>query len=262
MTTHDPTATAPLPPVRRQVVVTATAARAFAAWTEELASWWPFATHSVCGQGATAAFVDGRLVETGLDGAAHVWGTVTVWEPGRRLAMTWHPGQSADGATDLDVQFDELDDGHTLVTVTHSGWERRPDAGDAREDYRTGWIGVLDRYGTRVGSTSVVADATGSTRDVWLVLQHTPWTPDDADVFSDPRFAGHIDFLRRMDAAGWLVAAGSLPDSPGSGMTVLHVPDDQLTSAVAAAQDDDLSVAHGLFGVRIRPWNVALASVS
>ncbi len=47
-----------LAPVRRQIVVNATPLRAFDAWTQQLAAWWPFATHSVYGEGSTATFVD------------------------------------------------------------------------------------------------------------------------------------------------------------------------------------------------------------
>ena len=85
---------------------------------------------------------------------------------------------------------------------------------------------------------------------------------DAGSVFVDPRFADHLAFLRSAHDRGWLVAAGNLPDSPGSGMTILRVPDGDLATAVEAAQDDDLSVAHALFGVRVRPWNVALSAVA
>ena len=251
-----------LPPVRRQAVVRASPARAFQAWTDELGAWWPFHTHSVCGERATAAFTDGRLVETGPDGTTHVWGTVTTWLPGRRLTMTWHPGQGDDVATTVDVRFDRLDDGVTLVTLTHSGWENRPDAADARDDYRTGWASVIGEYVTVLGtSADPVPQQAGEATDVtWLVLEHAVWAPETGDVFSDPRFGDHVSFLRSVDQRGWLVAAGNLPDSPGSGMTVLRVPDADVGAAVAAAQDEDLSVAGALFGVHVRPWNVALSA--
>lgn len=251
--------TEPLPPVRRQVVVNVDAERAFEAWTAELGTWWPFAGHSVCGEGATAAFTDGRLVETGPDGSQHLWGTVTDWEPGRCLRMTWHPGHVGADATTVDVRFDGIGDNRTLVTLTHTGWENRADAKSARENYRSGWVGVVSTFGeTAVAETSTV-DAEATT---WLVLEHTVDSPGAATVFADPRFAEHIAFLRRVHDRGWLVAAGNLPDSPGAGMTILHVPDTEVAKAVAAAQDEDLSVVGGLFGVRVRPWNVALSVLS
>lgn len=257
--TTTPAAT-PLPPVRRQVVVNASPERAFEAWASELATWWPFHTHSVCGDGATAAFADGQLVETGPDGSTHVWGTVTAWVPGHRIAMTWHPGHDDDISTTVDVQFDGVGADRTLVTLTHSGWERRQDAVDARDNYRTGWATVVGHYGRSLGVPDT-AGSDGQSGVTWLVLQHTVWAPDQDSVFTDPRFADHVAFLRGVDQRGWLVAAGNLPDSPGSGMTVLRVPDGDLPVAVAAAQDDDGSVTGALFGVLVRPWNVALSAL-
>ena len=54
-------------PIRRQVVVPVSSERAFTAWTEQLHAWWPFGRHSVYGEEATAAFVDGELIETAPD---------------------------------------------------------------------------------------------------------------------------------------------------------------------------------------------------
>ncbi|MEO8105939.1 MAG: SRPBCC domain-containing protein [Actinomycetes bacterium] len=133
-------------PVVREITVSATPLRAFWVWTDQLQQWWPFATHSVYGASSTAAFRGGVLVETGADGSTCSWGTVTTWEPGRRLTMTWHPGSEPDQETVVDVTFLETLDGGTRVTLTHTGWEKRTDAARARADYESGWPGILDRY--------------------------------------------------------------------------------------------------------------------
>ena len=57
----------------------------------------------------------------------------------------------------------------------------------------------------------------------WFVIRHTPADAAGESVFSDPRFAEHVAFLRGLQERGWLVAAGPLPDRPGSGMAVLRV---------------------------------------
>ena len=93
----------------------------------------------------------------------------------------------------------------------------------------------------------------------WLVLQHSAMTGNGGSVFASPLFREHIAFLARLNERGWLVAAGNLPDSPGSGMTILRVKVADVREAVIAAQDDDQSVTQGLFEVRVRPWNVALS---
>ena len=63
---------------------------AFRMFTEELSSWWPLATHSVCQDKAVRCAFEGRVggevYEEDTQGRRHVWGTVTVWDPPHRLA--------------------------------------------------------------------------------------------------------------------------------------------------------------------------------
>ena len=66
-------------------------------------------------------------------------------------------------------------------------------------------------------------------------------------IFSDARFAEHIAFLQRMHDRGYLVAAGPLPDEPGTGMTILKLPGaDRSAEAAMLATTDDNSVVGGL----------------
>ncbi len=65
--------------------------------------------------------------------------------------------------------------------------------------------------------------------DTWVALLHRPvhrsGDPEAGDaVLNDPRFGDHLAFLRRLHEAGYLVAAGPLPDRPGEGMTILRLP--------------------------------------
>ncbi|MFL6070732.1 MAG: SRPBCC domain-containing protein [Actinomycetes bacterium] len=248
-------------PIRRQVVVSANADRAFTAWTEELAGWWPFERHSVFGAHSSAAFVDGRLVETGPDGSQQLWGTVTTWEPGQQLSMTWHPGQDEDSATTVDVRFDAISDDRTLVTLTHTGWENRANATEARDEYGRGWPTVVGQFAARLDAASG-SEASTNHGATWLVLQHSAVPGTEGSVFASPLFREHIAFLARLNDRGWLVAAGNLPDSPGSGMAILRVNEKDAHMAVIAAQEDDQSVTKGLFEVCVRPWNVALSGVT
>jgi uncharacterized protein YciI len=62
-----------------------------------------------------------------------------------------------------------------------------------------------------------------------------------------------------MAEAGYLVAAGPLPDGPGEGMTILRLPgEDRMAQATRLATEDDLSVASGFFTVEVRPWRVVM----
>lgn len=56
--------------------------------------------------------------------------------------MTWHPRTDPARATLVTVDFQAQGTG-TLVTLTHSGWERREDAAAARLSYDTGWDSLL-----------------------------------------------------------------------------------------------------------------------
>ena len=65
--------------------------------------------------------------------------------------------------------------------------------------------------------------------------------------------------LGRMEEAGYLVAAGPLPDEPGAGLTVLRLPGaGQAEKARKLATEDDQSVVDGLLAVTVRPWQVLL----
>jgi uncharacterized protein YciI len=87
----------------------------------------------------------------------------------------------------------------------------------------------------------------------WFVIRHTPADAAGESVFGDPRFAEHVAFLRGLQERGWLVAAGPLPDRPGSGMAVLHVPD---SIDIRSLVGEDRSVTEGLFETEIQPWDV------
>ncbi len=139
-----------VPPIRREVRVPAPARIAFDIFTEDVGSWWPLHSHGVFHDG-TVAFADGRIVETAADGREATWGSVTAWEPGERVAFTWHPGHGPDRASRIEVTF-AADGDDTLVVLTHSGWEVFADAAAAREEYDHGWPLVLGRYVERLAA--------------------------------------------------------------------------------------------------------------
>ena len=87
----------------------------------------------------------GRIVEHGPGGVMSVWGVVTVWEPGRRVAFTWYPGNEEEDATEVEVSFTATDGG-TRVDLVHGGWDHRTDGAAIRQAYVPGWDFVLARY--------------------------------------------------------------------------------------------------------------------
>jgi len=242
--------------LRRQLVVPVGQDVAFGAFTEEIGQWWPVGDgHSVFGAGAAVAWRDGRLVETAPDGREAAWGTVLHWDPPHRLRLTWHPGRAEADATEVEVTFFPLDGGPTLVTLEHRGWERYADPTAARDEYSRGWPTVLNQFAARTGAGATVGDD-----EVWFVLSHTvgPALSEGQSPFAHPDFPAHLAFLKQLGAEGVLVAAGAL-DGNGDGMTVVRLPDPSgAAELVRRAQDEDQSVARGLFQVRARPWRVAL----
>ena len=136
-------------PVRKERLLGCTPDRAFTAFTAEMASWWPLATHSVGGDDAVGETVDGRvggqITEHLRDGSTSVWGTITAWEPPGHLAFSWHAGSDPTEPTHVEVSFEAVDGG-TRLTLVHTGWERRHDGDRMRGSYDSGWDVVLGRY--------------------------------------------------------------------------------------------------------------------
>ena len=137
--------------------VDATPERAFAAFTDEIGSWWrPNQLFQFsAGRSGTLAFEpgpSGRLVETYADGSTFVIGEVRTWDPPHYVAIGWRQSSFApDQDTELHVRFEAVD-GRTRVTVEHLGWDGIPQEHAARHGFPLGtfqlrfaqwWQGLL-----------------------------------------------------------------------------------------------------------------------
>ena len=243
-------------PVRREIRVRCDVDTAFELFTAHLGAWWPLGTHSVFGAQASVAFEDGVVVERhGADKA--VWGTVLRWDRPGGFAMTWHPGHGPERATEVAVAFEPDGDG-TLVTLTHTGWERLAEPEAARAEYDRGWPLVLARLAQRVVAASADAGAQPELGGEWLVLRHRPGAelPEGTSIFAHPLFSEHVAFLHRLQERGWLVAAGPVDAARGEGMAVVRVPDGAADELARLAREDDGSVAGGVLTVDVQPWDV------
>lgn len=251
----------PQPPIRRQVLVDADPATAFTVFTASLGQWWPLAELSVFGAGATVSFTGQQIVETAGNGDTSVWGTVSSWQAPDVVAFSWHPGRTAEQASQVEVTFAAAGE-KTLVTLTHTGWEAYEDPAAARAEYGSGWLTVLGLFKTAADADDHAGEDDGPAQ-TWVALLHRPGpeAPVGGSLFADPRFGEHLAFLNRMREAGLLVAAGPFGDEPGAGMTVLRLPGaDQFAEATRLATEDDTSVASQFLTVTVRPWNVMSAS--
>lgn len=141
-----------LPPVVIDVEVALPPAAAFDLFVDGIGGWWPLATYSCFeAEAADVRFAreeGGSITEVSTSGEEASWGTVLAFEPGARLAFTWHPGSDPARATDVEVRFAPAASGNgTAVQLTHTGWERVGDqAEEARQTYASGWPGVLAGY--------------------------------------------------------------------------------------------------------------------
>lgn len=137
-------------PIVKTVTVPVSPDQAFARFTQDLASWWPGANHSVsAGDGAEPEDIileqreGGAVYEVCPDGRKEEWGQITSWTPPSGFSMTWHPGNPADRATQVSLSFEAVSEG-TKVTLRHEGWQVLADMADEiRGHYASGWDHVF-----------------------------------------------------------------------------------------------------------------------
>ncbi len=136
-------------PIRLSVKVKATPERAFAAFTTNMGTWWPVASHSICEDPATEVVfeerVGGRVYERSPHGREQLWAEVLVWEPPHRLVLAWRPNPAPGPRTEVEVTFHRQEN-ETRVDLEHRAWER---FGSVAEEHRggyasdDGWAAVL-----------------------------------------------------------------------------------------------------------------------
>jgi uncharacterized protein YndB with AHSA1/START domain len=80
-------------PILKTIVVPVSPERAFQVFTEEMSAWWPLATSHIGKAEAESVviepFVGGRWFERGIEGSECDWGHVRIWDPPRRLVLSW-----------------------------------------------------------------------------------------------------------------------------------------------------------------------------
>jgi uncharacterized protein YndB with AHSA1/START domain len=138
-----------LPPLRREVRVSATPALAFEWFTGHIGMWWP---RILTAFGGTLGFVSGQLEEHSAD-EVHVWGEVITWNPPHSLRMAWRqPAHDEDQRTNVDVMFVPDGTSGAIARIVQSGWNRIPDPASSSRLYGgdRGWREVLTAYATAV----------------------------------------------------------------------------------------------------------------
>jgi uncharacterized protein YndB with AHSA1/START domain len=146
--------------LRSSLLVPATAEHAFAVFTGALTDWWvPEYTWS--GPAALAELgierrAGGMLYEIGPYGFRCDWGRVLIWDPPRRLVLTWQIGPDRvpvpDPAHASEVEALFLPEAEAVrVEVEHRHFDRH---GAAAVGYRqaltAGWHELLSRFAAAV----------------------------------------------------------------------------------------------------------------
>lgn len=117
--------------------------RAFQVFTRDIGEWWQpndlFAfTRGKTGRLAFEPGHSGRLIETYADGSVFEVGRIRVWQPPRRLVLSWRQASFTTAQeTEVRIRFDPVGDG-TRVTVEHLGWDAIPQGHSARHGFPLG----------------------------------------------------------------------------------------------------------------------------
>lgn len=138
--------------IRKSVTVNVPVERAFEAFTDGIASWWPLASHSYGGEKATSAVFEGReggrVYERQEDGTEADWAEVVAWEPPSRFVLDWKIAPS-----EVEVRFTDEGAGVTRVDLEHRSWDRAGERAEAaRASYDSGWDIVVGQFVSGTGS--------------------------------------------------------------------------------------------------------------
>jgi uncharacterized protein YndB with AHSA1/START domain len=149
--------TGTIPALRGTITVGVPVERAFSVFTESIDRWWPREYHigqAEMEHAVMEARAGGRWYERGVDGSECDWGRVLVWEPPKRLVVTWQINgewqydPDPDHASEIEVHFTADGPDRTVVELEHRLLERLA-GGQAIHDaigQGGGWNALLERF--------------------------------------------------------------------------------------------------------------------
>jgi uncharacterized protein YndB with AHSA1/START domain len=139
--------------------------KAFQVFTQGMAMWWP-PTHHIAKQPFTEIVVEprigGRWFERDAEGAECDWGRVLVWEPPKRLIVSWNLQSDWKFDPDLgrasEVALEFISEGpeKTRLEFEHRRIERHGadyERVRAGVDSPGGWTMVLAQYATAIAAS-------------------------------------------------------------------------------------------------------------
>jgi activator of HSP90 ATPase len=120
--------------------VPADPARAFEAFTQEIAAWWQSdSLFQITPRGdGTLAFepgVGGRLFTRLADGREFEIGRISVWSPGKHLVFQWRQASfRPEQSTEVEVRFEAVGE-ETRISIEHRAWDSLPQEHVARHGF-------------------------------------------------------------------------------------------------------------------------------
>ncbi len=149
--------------ITEAVTVPVSPERAFAAFVDDLAAWWPREYTWASDTLESIAIEDregGRCFEAGPHGFTCDWGRVIAVERPFRLVFLWQinpdrtPQPDPAKASEVEVRFEPEDPSSTRVALEHRAFDRH---GEGSEAYREGmgspqgWAYCLERCAASLG---------------------------------------------------------------------------------------------------------------
>lgn len=237
-----------VPPIRRELEVKTTPARAFAIFTDGIDKWWPREHHigkSPMKRTLIEPRVGGRWYAISEDDSECDVGRVLVWEPPERLVLSWNITSSwtfdPEFVTEIELRFRATGPKTTTVTFEHRLLERY---GEPARDFRSrlddpkGWHATLDRF-VRVAGMKAVVFYESSPEVMQLAPLH---------------FSAHKARLDRFQQQGELLAVGTYADPREGSMAVFA---DRVAAEAFVAEDP--FVLHRVVAKHtIKDWNEVL----
>jgi len=142
-----------LPPVVRTLLLHASAARAFAAFTTAIGCWWP-REFSAGGEELADVVVEctpgGRMYEVDRAGRKHDWATVRDCRSPSQLVLAWGLGLDGVQRTELELRFSDQPAGSRLV-LEHRGFQVGEESARGKFDAPGGWDVILDAFRRHLG---------------------------------------------------------------------------------------------------------------
>jgi uncharacterized protein YndB with AHSA1/START domain len=146
------------PVVRRDIVVEASAEKAFSVFTERLGDFKPPEHNLLEAPLAETVFeprVGGHIYDRATDGTVCRWARVLVYDPPRRVVFSWDIGPTwqletdPENASEVEVRFIEEAADRTRVELEHRNIDRHGPGWEAVADgvgHDEGWPLYLARY--------------------------------------------------------------------------------------------------------------------